>query len=112
MLPRADSLASSLSPREIFLRLDRGVQQLYSGGLKLYNAKNEWQAKVGSFTSNAFKNLGFMIEKLDVPVEGKKKPEEQKQQDKNPGRKSSVLLSQTGRAATCKEMNHEMHLSS
>jgi len=93
VMPRAGTLASSLSTREIFSKLDRGVQQLYSGGLKLYNAKNEWQARVGNFTSNAFKNLGLMIEKLDVPVEGKKKPAEQKQQDKNPGRKTSVLLS-------------------
>jgi hypothetical protein len=39
--------------------------------------------------------LGFMIEQLDVPVEGKKKPAEQKQQEKNPGQngqKSSVWL--------------------
>jgi hypothetical protein len=112
MMPRANTLASALSPREIFLKLDRGVQQLYSGGLKLYNAKNEWQAKLGSYAGNAFKNLGFMIEKLDVPVEGKKKPEEQKQQDKNPGRKSSVLLTRSGPAAIEKEMTHEMHLSS
>jgi hypothetical protein len=37
----------------------------------------------------------FMIEQLDVPVEGKKKPDEPKQQEKNPGQKgqkSSIWL--------------------
>jgi hypothetical protein len=92
VLPRANVLAASLSPRSILMQIDRGAQNLYSEGLKLYNAKNEWQAQVGNFTSNALKNLGFMIEKMDVPVEGNKKPDEQKQQNKNPDRKSSVLL--------------------
>ena len=61
-------------------------------GLKLYTAKNEWQTQLSYFTTNTFKKLGIMIEQLDVPVEGKKKPDEQKQPEKNPGRKSSVLL--------------------
>jgi hypothetical protein len=92
LVPRANVLASVLSPSGLFMEIDRGVQNIYSGGLKLYNAKNEWQAQLANFTNNTLKNLGFMIEKLDVPVEGKKKSDEQKQQEKNPGRKSSVLL--------------------
>jgi hypothetical protein len=92
MSPRVNGIASVLSGRALLMQLDRGVQQIYSEGLKLYNAKNEWQTQLSYFTTNTFKKLGIMIEQLDVPVEGKKKPAEQKQPEKNPGRKSSVLL--------------------
>jgi hypothetical protein len=92
MSPRVNGIASVLSGRAVLMQLDRGVQQIYSEGLKLYNAKNEWQTQLSYFTTNTFKKLGMMIEQLDVPVEGKKKPAEQKQPEKNPGRKSSVLL--------------------
>jgi hypothetical protein len=33
-----------------------------------------------------------MIKQLDLPMEGKKKPDEQKPPEKAPGKKSSVLL--------------------
>jgi hypothetical protein len=99
MMPRAGGLASALSPRSVFLQLDRGVQRMYSEGLKLYNAKNEWQNNAKNewqtqftYFKDVLGKVGLMIEKSDVPVEGKKKPAEQKQQEKNPGRKSSVLL--------------------
>ncbi|MBZ5494840.1 MAG: zf-HC2 domain-containing protein [Acidobacteriia bacterium] len=92
MVPRANVLASVLSPKGLLLKMDRGVQQLYSEGLRLYNAKNEWQTQFSSIKNNVFGTLGDMIQKLDVPVEGKKKPAEQKQQEKNPGQKSSVWL--------------------
>jgi hypothetical protein len=92
MAPRASVMASVLSPKELFLRMDRGVQQIYSEGLKLYNAQSEWQSQLSYFKNNMLGKLGFMIEQLDVPVEGKKKPTEQKPQEKNPGQKSSVWL--------------------
>jgi hypothetical protein len=95
MMPRANVLASVLSPKGLFLQMDRGVQQIYSEGLKLYTAKTEWQTQFTFYKDKVLKNLGLMIEQLDVPVEGKKKPIEQKQQEKNPGQngqKSSVWL--------------------
>ena len=95
MMPRANLLASVLSPKSLFLQMDRGVQQIYSEGLRLYNAKNEWQTEFTYYKNSLLSKLGFMIEQLDVPVEGKKKPDEPKQQEKNPGQngqKSSVWL--------------------
>ncbi len=92
MIPRVNVVASVLSPRGLLLQMDRGVQQIYSEGLKLYNAKNEWQNQLTYFKNNMLGKLGFMIEQLDVPVEGKKKPADQKQQEKRPGQKSSVWL--------------------
>ena len=95
MMPRVNLVATLLSPKGLFLQMDRGVQQIYSEGLKLYTAKNEWQTQFIALKNNMLSKLGFMIEQLDVPVEGKKKPAEQKQQEKNPGQngqKSSVWL--------------------
>lgn len=95
LVPRVNLLTSVLSPKGLFLQMDRGVQQIYSEGLKLYSAKNEWQTQFTFFKNNMLSKLGFMIEQLDVPVEGKKKPAEQKQQEKSPGQngqKSSVWL--------------------
>jgi Putative zinc-finger len=93
MLPRIAVVASVLSPKEMFRHMDRGVQQIYARGLKAYDKKNEWQAQFGFIKNNVFNKLGFMIERLDVPVEGKKKPGEPRQQrEKSPSQKSSVLL--------------------
>jgi hypothetical protein len=95
MMPRVNLLASVLSPQGLLLKLDRGVQQIYSEGLKLYTVKNEWQTQISYFADNVLKKLRSQIEQLDVPVEGKKKPDEQKQPEKNPGQngqKSSVWL--------------------
>ena len=41
MAPRVGALASTLTPGELLGRMDRGVQQIYSAGLKLYDTKNE-----------------------------------------------------------------------
>ncbi len=93
MMPKMTGLASVLSPREMFRRADRGIQQLYSSGLKLYDKKNEWQAELSFIKNNVFNKLGFMIEQLDVPVEGKRDSgEPRQQQEKAPSDKSSVLL--------------------
>jgi hypothetical protein len=90
--PRASVLATVLSPGELFRQMDRGVQQIYSQGLKLYTSKNELQEQLSSYKNNLFGKLGIMIEQLDVPVEGKKKAAEPKQPEKNPKQKSSVML--------------------
>lgn len=94
MWPRVSSVASSLSPREVFRMMDRGVQGIYGEGLKLYDKKNEWQEEFTFFKNNLFNRLGFMMERMDVPVEGKKKPqgESQQQQEKAPGNERSLLL--------------------
>jgi hypothetical protein len=92
MVPRASALSSVLAPRELLSRMDRGMQQIYSEGLKLYNTKNEWQEQFAGYKNSMLGKLGIMIEQLDVPVEGKKKATEPKQPDKAPKQKSSVML--------------------
>jgi hypothetical protein len=90
---RISSAAALLSPKELFSQMDRGVQTLYSRGLKVYDNKNEWQAQFTFMKNNMLNRLGLMIEQLDVPVEGKKKSgEPRQQQEKNPSGKSSLLL--------------------
>ena len=92
LAPRASVLATVLSPRELFGRMDRGVQQIYSEGLRLYTSKNELQEQFTSYKNNVLGKLGIMIEQLDVPIEGKKKATEPKQPEKSPKQKSSVML--------------------
>jgi len=93
MAPKASAVVSALRPAEIFRRVDRFTQQVYGEGLKFYDRKNEWQAQFNYFTSNVFNKLGFMIERLDVPLEGKEKSgEPRQQQQKAPVEKSSILL--------------------
>jgi hypothetical protein len=91
MAPRMNVLASALSPRELFRQMDRGAQQLYSEGLKLYDTKNEWQAWFVFHKNIVLHKLGFMIEQMDVPIEGNKKPAEQKQPEKAPGQRGSIV---------------------
>jgi hypothetical protein len=93
MVPRVTSMASTFEPLEIFRQLDRGVQQIYSKGLQAYDAKNEWQARASFYSNTLFNRLGFMMERLDVPVEGKAKPGQQHQQQKAPDNKNSMLIS-------------------
>ena len=90
--PRMGVVAASLSPRELFRQMDRGVQRIYSEGQKLYLTKNEWQEQFTFYKNNMFKKLGFMIEQLDAPVEGNKKSNEPEPPKQAPGQKSSVLL--------------------
>jgi hypothetical protein len=89
--PRMNVLASAFSPRELFRQMDRGAQQLYSEGLKLYDTKNEWQAWFVFHKNIVLHKLGFMIEQMDVPIEGNKKPAEQKQPEKAPGQRGSIV---------------------
>jgi len=93
MAPRMGAVASVLSPRELFRQMDRGVQQIYSEGLRLNDRKNEMRTQFSFYKDSILKKLGFMIEQLDAPVEGNKKPADQKEQEKAPGqKKSSVWL--------------------
>jgi len=84
LLPHFTSFEALLSPKEWVRQMDRGVQQIYSEGLKAYDTKNEWQARITFFKNNVFNKLGFFMEQLDVPVEGKQKPQEQKAPQREP----------------------------
>ncbi len=75
MMPKLSVTISSLSPTGLFQYMDRGVQQLYGEGLKIFEKKNVWQAQFNRFKSNAWNEMRFMMEQMDVPVEGRKKPE-------------------------------------
>jgi hypothetical protein len=90
---RISNVAAFLSPRELISQMDRGVQSVYSRGLKVYDKKNELEAQFTFIKNNMLNRLGLMIEQLDVPVEGKKKSgEPRQQQEKSPSGKSSLLL--------------------
>ena len=94
MLPRLSVAVSALSPSEIFRFVDRGVQQVYGEGLKAYNKMNEWQDQFNDFKSSATNKLRFMMERMEVPVEGQKKSEEPvREKERTPKEKSSSLLS-------------------
>jgi hypothetical protein len=91
MAPKFPSIASALSPTEIFRSMDRGVQEIYGGGLKLYDKKNEWQAQFNYLKDRVFYRLGIMIETMDVPDEATKDPGEgEKEQQKGSSQKSSL----------------------
>ncbi len=93
--PHMPVMASLFSPTEWIRRADNGVQGIYARGLKVYGAKNDWQATFTYYRNNVFHRLGFMIEQLDVPVQtnGKQKSgEPRQQQEKAPNQKSSLLL--------------------
>lgn len=94
MVPRLSMAVSALSPSEMLQLMDRGVRQLYGEGLKAYNIKTEWQEQFVRFKNSALNNLRFMIEQMDVPVEGRKKSEEPTQEKEKapPREKSSRLL--------------------
>ena len=92
MMPKLSATISSLSPVELFQVMDRGVQQLYGEGLKIYEKKNTWQAQLKRFRNNALNELRFMMEQMDIPVEGRKKLEDSPPPKKNsPEEKSSSL---------------------
>jgi hypothetical protein len=98
LLPHFNSVESLFSPKEWVQQMDRGVQQIYSQGLKAYDTKNEWQARITFFKNNVVNKLGFFMEQLDVPVEGKQKSQEPKQQQpKGTSERSSSLRTPVAR---------------
>ena len=93
MLPKLSVTVSSLSPTELFRLMDRGAQQLYGEGLRVYNEKNRWQDRFNRFKNNSINSLRSIIEQIDVPVEGRKKTEEQvPRKNSAPKEKSSALF--------------------
>jgi hypothetical protein len=94
LIPRLSVAVSSLSPLEVFRFIDRGVQQVYGEGLKAYNRMNEWQDQFNDFKSSAANKFRFMMERMEIPVEGQKKSEEPVQdKEKSPKEKRTRLLS-------------------
>jgi hypothetical protein len=89
--PRMNAVAAALSPQELLRGMDRGIQQLYSEGLKAYDKKNEWQAQFTFFKNNVLHKLGFMMEQFDEPADSKTKPGEPQREKKSGGEKSSIL---------------------
>jgi hypothetical protein len=71
--PHLSETVSSVSALNLFSMVDRGMQQVYSKGLKAYDKKNEWLDEFTFFKNNTVNKMRFMLEKLDVPVEGRKK---------------------------------------
>ena len=72
MLPRLTSKVSTVSTINLISLVDRGMQQVYSKGLKVYDKKNEWLDELAFFKTNTMNKLRFMLEQLDVPLEGRK----------------------------------------
>jgi hypothetical protein len=100
LLPHVTSFQALLSPREWVRQMDRGVQAVYSEGLRAYQAKIDWQQSATNFKDSVFHKLGLFMEQLDVPVEGKQKPQEQKAPQREPkgtSEKSSSLRTPVAR---------------
>jgi len=76
MMPRISTALSLLSPPEMLRMMDRGVQRLYGEGLKVYNKKNELQEDFIFFKNDTVDRMRFFFERMEVPVEGRKKSEE------------------------------------
>lgn len=94
MGPKMSTAFSDLSPSGIFQKLDLGVQQVYGEGLKAYDKLTSWHDRFRDFKNSAPDKLRHMIEQMEPPVEGRKKPEEQMQEKKKPPKdKSSSLVS-------------------
>ncbi|MBN1571060.1 MAG: zf-HC2 domain-containing protein [Acidobacteria bacterium] len=92
MMPKLSVTISSLSPAGLFQLMDRGVQQLYGEGLKIHERKNAWQAELNRLKNNAFNELRFMMEQVDVPVEGRRKLEESQPPKENAPKNQSSSL--------------------
>jgi hypothetical protein len=95
LAPRMPAVLSTLSPAEVFRLMDRGIQHLYGEGLKAYDKKNEWQAQINYFRNSMVNKLRFMIEQIDAPMEGKKKPGEPAEPNEQApkGKSSSLRMS-------------------
>jgi hypothetical protein len=93
IMPRISVALSALSPSNLLTLMDRGVQKLYGQGLKAYDVKNQWEDEFAYFKKTLFDRFRYMMEQIDAPVEGSKKPEEaQPQKRKVPGESNTGLL--------------------
>jgi hypothetical protein len=75
VMPRVSGVLSTLSPSNLLTLMDRGVQQVYGQGLRAYNAKTEWENEFTYFKKSLLDRFRYVMEQIDAPVEGSKKPE-------------------------------------
>jgi len=100
MVPRLSGAVTYLSPQEWLRLVDRGVSQLYGEGLKAYEAKNEWQEQFNRFKNNTWNGLRSIMEQMDGPVEGRKKPGDGvPRKESAPKEKSSGVLTSSSSPA-------------
>lgn len=93
MMPQISSAVSLLSPPEMLRMMDRGVQRLYSEGLRVYNKTNELQDHFIFIKNDTADKVRFFFERMEVPVEGRKEYEEPvKEKDQTPKEKRSHLF--------------------
>jgi hypothetical protein len=93
MMPRISTALSLLSPPEMLRMLDRGVQTLYSKGLRVYNKTSELQDHFIFFKNDTVDKMRFFFERMEIPVEGRKKSEEPvREKESTPKEKRSHLL--------------------
>jgi hypothetical protein len=92
MMPRMPAVMSALSPSGLIQMMDSGVQRLYSTGIKAYYKKNDLQAQYSYFKNSTLNKLRFMMEKIEVPVEGRKKSVEPvRGKEKSTGEKTNSI---------------------
>jgi hypothetical protein len=92
MMPTLSNAVSFLSPPKMLRVLDRGAQTLYSEGLKVYNKKNELQDQFIFLKNDTLNKMRFFMEKMQVPVEGKKEEKESIREDnRSPEEKRSQM---------------------
>ena len=93
MMPRLSTALSLLSPPEMLRILDRGVQTLYSEGLRVYNKTNELQENFIYFKNDTVDKMRFFFERMEVPVEGRQKSEDPvREKESTPREKRTHLL--------------------
>jgi hypothetical protein len=93
MMPQLSSAVSLLSPPEMLRMMDRGVQRLYSEGLRVYNKTNELQEDFKFLKNGTVDKVRFFFERMQVPVEGRKEFEEPvREKDQTPKEKRSHLF--------------------
>ena len=93
IIPRVSVALSALSPSNFLTLMDRGVQQVYGQGLRAYNAKTEWQNEFSFFKKSLLDRFRYVMEQIDAPVEGSRKPEEPRpQKRKAPGESNTGLM--------------------
>ena len=94
MAPRMPAVMSAMSPSGLIQMIDGGVQSLYSTGIKAYNKKNDLQAQYGYFKNSTKNKLRFMMEKMEVPVEGRQKSVDPvREKEKPTGEKTNWMRS-------------------
>jgi len=92
MASRLSGAVSALAPEELLRYMDHGVQNLYGQVLKANAVKDDWQEQLGHFKNNTWNKVRSILEQMDVPVEGRRKSQDEQKEEKAPKEKSSGLM--------------------